>query len=76
MAQFTDAQMVTVRTAIEFLAETQRAHHGHVADDVQAVFDLFNPTFVEAAPAVEVAAPVAEEKPAKAKKVEAEETAE
>lgn len=68
MSQFTESQMVTVRAAVEFLVETQRANHGHVAADVQEVFDLFNPVFeapVEA-PVEEVVD--AEEKPAKAKK--------
>ena len=82
MSQFTEAQMVTVRAAIEFLAETQRAHHGHVADDVQEVYNLFNPVFAEepaevtAAAAEAAALEDAEAKPAKSKKAKAAEAAE
>jgi len=62
MAQFTESQLATIKAAVAFLAETQQAHHSHVADDVQEVLNVFNP--------VEV---VVEATPAKAKKAKAEE---
>ena len=60
MTQFTESQLATIKTAVAFLAETQQAHHAHVAPDVQEVIDAFN------APA---------EAPAKAKKAKVEEVA-
>lgn len=47
MSQFTEAQLETIKAAVEFLAETQKAAHAHIADDVQAVLDLFKPAAEE-----------------------------
>lgn len=65
MPQFTESQLVTIKAAVAFLAETQQAHHSHVADDVQEVLNLFNTVAV-----------VVEAAPAKGKKAKAEDTAE
>jgi DNA uptake protein ComE-like DNA-binding protein len=51
MAQFTESQLVTIKNAVAFLAETQQAHHSHVAADVQELLNVFNPVAVEEAPA-------------------------
>jgi hypothetical protein len=58
MAQFTESQLATIKAAAAFLAETQQAHHSHVAADVQDLLDALNGTT---------------EAPAKAKKAKVEE---
>jgi hypothetical protein len=61
MSQFTESQLATIKAAVAFLAETQQAHHSHVADDVQELLNVFNPPAVVVEEAPVVVAPVVEE---------------